>query len=106
MLAYWLGVSHCFGLDLCYWILPISVIQITRTTAQHVTQEDFRNPELRHKIEEMKLALNKRLDDMNFQTAYEGVFFDDEEGMGNLDKRQAYRERRRLHWLNMACRWV
>jgi hypothetical protein len=90
MLAYWLRVSHCYGSDLCYWILPISGIPITRTTVQHVTQEDFRNPELKHKIEQMKLALNKRLDDTNFQTTYEGVFFDDDEDTTNIDERNAY----------------
>jgi hypothetical protein len=70
-------------------VLPISGIPITHTTVQHVTQEDYRNPELKLKIDQMKLALTKWLDDANFQTDYDSAFFDDEEDMTNVDERQA-----------------
>jgi hypothetical protein len=75
--AYWLGVAHRHGSDMCYWVLPESGIPITRTSVQHVTIEDMRNPELLVKMDRMKAALNKRLDDTNFQNEYDGNFFDD-----------------------------
>jgi hypothetical protein len=77
--AYWLGVSHCYGSDLCYWVLPESGIPITRTSVQHVTQE--RNLVIVHAVEEMKFKLDKRLSEENFHNQYDGEYFDDvEEG--------------------------
>jgi hypothetical protein len=79
--AYWLGVSHRYGSDLCYWVLPESGIPITRTSVQHVAQEDMRNPVIVHAVEEMKLKLDKRLSEENFHNQYDGEYFDDvEEG--------------------------
>jgi hypothetical protein len=50
-------------------------------SVQHVTQEDMRNLVIVRAVEEMKLKLDKRLSEDNFQNQYDGEYFDDvEEG--------------------------
>jgi hypothetical protein len=46
-LARWLGVAHCVGSDLCYWLLLSTGHVVARTTVQHVTREDILNPEIK-----------------------------------------------------------
>ncbi len=46
-LACWMGVAHRRGLDMCYWLMPVSGRPIVTSTVQHVTSEDYRNPDLK-----------------------------------------------------------
>ena len=36
-LAWWLGVSHCVGLDMCYWLIAESSKIISKSSVEHVT---------------------------------------------------------------------
>lgn len=65
-LGRWAGISHRVGSDMCYWIIPVSGTPISRTTVQHVTLEDMRNPEIKKQIDEFDRKLNERMDDTNF----------------------------------------
>jgi hypothetical protein len=63
-----------------------SGIPITRTSVQHVTQEDMQNPVIVHAVEEMKSKLDKRLLEENFHNQYDGEYFDDvEEGPERME---------------------
>ena len=57
----WLGVSHHVGSALCYWILTNKGTVISRTTVQHWTEDEVRNPETQSRFreyhEQLKLAL-------------------------------------------------
>ncbi len=64
-LARWMGVAHRHGSDMCYWLMPLSGIPIT-TTVQHVTSDDYRNPDLKHRINEFNTQLSQRLDNTIF----------------------------------------
>jgi hypothetical protein len=66
-LGRWLGVAHCVGSDMCYWILTKSGQVISTTTVQHVTRLDTTKPEIAACIELFHEAVNRRLDDTNFQ---------------------------------------
>ena len=40
-LGRWLGVSHQVGSDLCYWVATDSGQLVSKTSVEHVTQEDY-----------------------------------------------------------------
>ncbi len=65
-LARWIGVAHRYGWDMCYWLMPISGTPIVTTTVQHVTLEDYRDPDLKERIEHFNTGFVTRLDDTNF----------------------------------------
>ena len=65
-LARWMGVAHRYGSDMCYWLMPVSGIPIVTTTVQHVTADDYRDPDLNTRINEFNDQLCHRLDDTNF----------------------------------------
>ncbi len=65
-LARWIGVAHRYGSDMCYWLMPISGTPIVTTTVQHVTLEDYRDPDLKERIKHFNTELVNRLDDTNF----------------------------------------
>jgi hypothetical protein len=56
-------------------VLPESGIPITRTSVQHVTQKDMRNPVIIRMVENMKI--DKRLSEENFHNQYDGEYVDD-----------------------------
>lgn len=68
-LGKWLGVAHKVGSDMCYWILTVNGDIIAETTVQHVTREDYDNPNIAAQIKEFDDKLNERLDDANFKLA-------------------------------------
>lgn len=49
--GWWLGVLHCIGSDLCYWILTGSGNVIARLTICHVLQEELLKPDNKDKFE-------------------------------------------------------
>jgi hypothetical protein len=49
-LARWLGVAHRIGSDLCYWVINDKGNVMARTTVQHVTDLDRKQPETAERI--------------------------------------------------------
>jgi hypothetical protein len=74
-------------------VLPESGIPITRTSVQHVSQEDMRNLVIVHVVEEMKFKLDKRLSEENFHNQYDGEYFDDVEEGPERTETMAYGDR-------------
>ena len=62
----WLGVSHCIGSALCYHILKVNGKVESRTTVQHVTQDDYDQPGMKERIQRFDDDLIVRLKDDNF----------------------------------------
>ena len=59
-LGRWLGVSHRVGSDLCYWVVTESGHVVLKTSVEHVTREDYLNPDTKTKIELSNKELDKR----------------------------------------------
>ena len=82
-LARWLGPSHRVGSDLCYWLITESGKLLSNSSVQHVTRDDYLNPEKKAQIEEFNRKLEERLDDRNFMVEgageYAHLFMDDVE---------------------------
>ena len=66
-LGRWLGVSHRVGSALCYHILKHNGSIESRTTVQHVTQDDFDKPETKARIDKFNEDVVERLNDDNFK---------------------------------------
>ena len=62
----WLGVSHCVGSALCYWVIDEKGTVYSRTTVHHVTSQDIKSEDIRRQFELLDPRLNERLDDQNF----------------------------------------
>ena len=41
LLSRWLGVAHRVGQALCYWMLSVSGVPITRSTVQPISKDDL-----------------------------------------------------------------
>ena len=65
-LGRWLGTSHRVGSDLCYWIVTESGRLVSKTSVEHMTQEDYVQEGMKEQIEEFNKKLEERLDDTNF----------------------------------------
>ena len=66
-LARWLGVAHCIGSDLCYWLLLQSGKVIARTTVHHVVRDDYLNDDVKSESERFdQTAVEERMSDKNF----------------------------------------
>ena len=65
----WLGISHRVGSALCYWIIdgnhknPIK----SRTTVQHVTENDLKVDEIRRQFDKLDELIEERCDPTNSQ---------------------------------------
>jgi hypothetical protein len=66
-LGLWIGVSHRVGSDMSHWILPKTGVVGSYTTVQHVTKEDYANPQHRGDIDEFYATIKERLNDDNFE---------------------------------------
>lgn len=53
----WLGVSHCVGSDLCYWIVTDSGQVVSKTSVEHVTRDDYLNEDMKAKVKEFEKKL-------------------------------------------------
>ena len=51
-LAKWIGISHGVGSDMCYWLITESGKLVSKTSVEHVTQEDWVNELKRKQIQE------------------------------------------------------
>ena len=69
----WLGPSNRVGNDLTYWILTEHGNVNARSTVQHVTLEDWTNPDKRVKIQQFNEAIRQRLDPKSHYVQHEGV---------------------------------
>lgn len=65
-LARWMGVAHRVGSDMCYWLMPVSGVPVVNMTAQHVTAEDLRNPDIKARVDDFDMRLDRWMDDTNF----------------------------------------
>ena len=65
-LGQWLGVSHCIGSALCYWVIDEKGTVYSTTMVQHVTNQDLKSEDIRRQFELLDQRLNERLDDQNF----------------------------------------
>ena len=50
-LARWLGISHCVGSDLCYWLITESGKLMSKTFVEHVVQADYIEPTKKQQID-------------------------------------------------------
>ena len=80
-LGRWLGVSHCVGSNLCYWLATQSGKVIACTTVQHVVRDDYLDTHIGEQINLFDRALEDRLNDANFYTddAGDAVFYLEDE---------------------------
>lgn len=79
----WLGISHHVGSALCYWILTNTGKVLSRTTVQHLTQEEVRDPEIQDEIREYHKCLNQSIgsDQYDYDDGIDDFVNDDEEAM-------------------------
>lgn len=71
-LGRWLGVSHRVGSALCYWILTSNCKVVSRTTVQHVTEEDTSKDDIKIKIKGYTNSVNQFLGENAYVTDLEG----------------------------------
>ena len=57
-MARWLGVAHCIGQALCYYIITARGQVLARTTVQPFTNEEMRSPDNKLKMKEFDMKLN------------------------------------------------
>ena len=76
-LGRWLGVLHRVVSDLCYWILTPSGQVISRSSVQHVTRDDYNDPDIQKRIKEFDRKINEQLGDKNFLNPDADDAFDD-----------------------------
>ena len=82
----WLGVSHRVGLALCYHIFKSKEKIESRTTVQHVTQDDLGQPETNAEIDMFNTALTEQLKDDNSKLAEgEDIIYDDIDDVSDND---------------------
>ena len=62
-LGIWLGVSQRIGSLLCYWILNDIGTILSRTTVQHVTQDEIANTNIMNRIQDYYKNLEKVIGD-------------------------------------------
>ena len=88
MLGRWIGVSHRVGSSLCYWILSDQVKLLSRTTVQHLTSEEPRDPDIQERIRDYRSSLEDALVSKEFGTSldgYDSFINDDEEVIAKGD---------------------
>ena len=84
MLVQFLGVSHRVGIALCYWILSEKVKVLSRTTVQHLTAEEPRDPDVQEQIRDYHRSMEDSLGSEDFGTnldGYDSFINKDEEGV-------------------------
>ena len=66
-LAWWLGVSHCVGSDMCYWLITESSKIISKSSVECVTHDDYLHEEIKKRIDKFNHKLKESLDENNFE---------------------------------------
>ena len=76
-LGRWLGVAHQQGTSLCYYVLKQNGQILSRTSVQHVTQEDLQSDAIRQQVTDFNTEIERRMCLPNqAQQARPNVFFD------------------------------
>ena len=91
----WIVVSHRFGSILCYWIISEKGKVLSRTTVQHLTAEEPRDPDVQERIRDYHGSLEDVLGSKDHGTSFCGYNYfmnDDEEGIPKGDtNKEGYR---------------
>ena len=66
-LAWWLGVSHHVGSNLCYWLITSTDKIILKISVEHVTHDNYLNENKKKQIDNFKKKLEDLLSNDNFQ---------------------------------------
>ncbi len=53
-----MGIAHRVGLDMCYWLRPVSGVPVVNSLVQHITADELHNPEIMHQIDDFNTRLN------------------------------------------------
>ena len=79
----WLGVSHHVGSALCYWILTEKATIISRTTVQHLTEDEALSHDVQQRIKAFHTSLDKYLgnDPYYFDDSLDDFVHDDIEAI-------------------------
>lgn len=59
----WLGVSHNVGSALCYWVITDKGTILSRTTVQHLTSDEIKQPDIKSQVHQFHENLDKILGD-------------------------------------------
>jgi hypothetical protein len=78
-LGRWLGVAHCVGTKMTYWIITKSAHVLARSTVQHVTIAKMGTDKIKAQVNDFNTALEIRLADDNFVIEEPGIFYMDDE---------------------------
>ena len=62
----WLGVSHCIGSVLCYWVIDGKKTVYSRTMVQHAMAQDMKSDDIRCQFESLDALLMEWLNEKNF----------------------------------------
>ena len=89
-LARWLGVSHRVGSALCYFVIKANGQIESRTTVQHVTEDDLNTPGIKEQIDAFDKSLNEKVNDENFllpqgEDVYDDLFDDDRDDNNTIN---------------------
>ena len=59
----WLGIAHRTGGAMCYFVLTQTARVLRRTSVQHMTEEDLKNPVLKKRLETFDETVHALMDD-------------------------------------------
>ena len=59
----WLGIAHRTGGAMCYFVLTQTARVLQRTSVQHVTEEDLKNPVQKKRLETFDETVHALMDD-------------------------------------------
>ena len=65
-LARWIGISHCVGSDICYWLITEFGNIISKTSVEDVTRNDMLASVTKQHIYIFNTNLEEWLDDTSF----------------------------------------
>ena len=61
----WLGISHCIGTGMCYWILNKNGNTISRSTVHYITKEDCQDSKMKETLTSFDNTIKEKLSDEN-----------------------------------------
>jgi hypothetical protein len=79
LIGRWLGIAHCIGSYMFYWILTKAGHVIARSTVQHVITSDMSQKAIQERVKAFDMAIELRLADANLVQEESGVFYMDDE---------------------------
>jgi hypothetical protein len=79
LIGRWLGIAHCIGSNMTYWIMTKAGHVIEQLTVQHIITSDMTQPAVQQLVKDFDTAIGIRLIDENFQQAEQCVFYLEDE---------------------------